>query len=316
MPNIMKILFFGSDHFAVPSLHALHESPHKILGVVTQPDKPAGRGQHLQACPAAAAAKELGLNLFQPEKLDAAAAAKLSALGAELLAVVAYGKFLPSTLIEAAPRKAVNVHPSLLPKYRGAAPIQWAILNGDRRTGVTTMAVSQKMDAGDIFLQCETDLDPAENHTLLEERLSVLGAELLLKTIDGLEKKSIRPRPQNPAGVVMAPKLTKEDGHLNWQSTADALFNRVRALNPWPGTFCFLNGKLLKIFEAAPLEPKQSEKLGGKKPGTVVDNRQALTVACGQGALCLLEVQLEGKRRMPAAEFLKGHPVPVGTQLK
>lgn len=312
----MKILFFGSDHFAVPSLQALHESPHKILGVITQPDKPAGRGQHLHACPAAAAAKELGLNLFQPAKLDTAAVAKLSGLGAELLAVVAYGKFLPAALVEATKHRAVNVHPSLLPKYRGAAPIQWAILNGDRRTGVTTMAVAEEMDAGDIFLQCETDLDPAENHTLLEERLSVLGAELLLKTIDGLEKNSIRPQAQDPSKVVLAPKLTKEDGHLNWGEPADELYNRVRALNPWPGTFCYFEEKMLKIFEAAPLEPKQSEKLEGKKPGTVVDNRQGITVACGQGALCLLEVQLEGKRRMPVAEFLKGHTVTIGTQLK
>lgn len=311
----MKILFFGSDHFAIPSLQALQKSPHQILGVVTQPDKPAGRGQHLQACPVAEAARELGLNLLQPSKLDAAAVAKLSALGAELLAVVAYGKFLPAALVEAAPRRAVNVHPSLLPKYRGAAPIQWAILNGDEKTGVTTMAISQEMDAGDIFLQCETNIDSAENHALLEERLSLLGADLLLKTIAGLEKNSIRPRPQDPSKVVLAPKFQKEDGHLNWKETAEALYNKVRALNPWPGTFCFLNGKSLKIFEAAPLEPKQSEKLGGGKPGTVVDNKQALTVACGQGALCLLEVQLEGKRRMPAAEFLKGHPLSVGTQL-
>lgn len=307
----MKILFFGSDTFAIPSLQALKNSRHEILGVVAQPDKPSGRGQHLQACPAATAAKKLGLNLLQPEKLDAVAVEKLAALKPDLLAVVAYGKFLPTPLIKQTPHQAVNVHPSLLPKYRGAAPIQWAILNGDDRTGVTTMTISEEMDAGDIFLQCETDIDPAENHAMLEERLSLLGADLLLKTIDGLEKGRLKPQPQDSSKVVLAPKLTKEEGHLNWREPAETLYNRIRALNPWPGTFCFLNEKILKIFEAAPTKTGD-----GEKPGTVLDNKQGITVACGQGALCLLEVQLEGKRRMSATEFLKGHSIPVGTLLR
>lgn len=307
----MKILFFGSDHFAIPSLHALCKSAYTVVGVVAQPDKPAGRGRHLHACPVAQAAKELGLNLLQPEMLDGAAVAKLSLLQPDLLAVVAYGKFLPEALVESAPFKAVNVHPSLLPKYRGAAPIQWAILNGDEKSGVTTMTVIREMDAGDIFLQCETDIDLVENHEMLEGRLSLLGAELLLKTIQGLEKGNLKLKPQDPSRVVLAPKLSKAEGHLRWGEPAEKLFNRIRALNPWPGTFCSWGEKTLKIFEAAPLEWKREAR-----PGVVVDNQRGITVACGQGALCLLEVQLEGKRRMLAAEFLKGHVIAVGTQLK
>lgn len=314
----MKILFFGSDAFAIPSLQILATSSHKILAVVSQPDKPAGRGQKLSACPAAIAAETLHLKKMQPATLkEEKSVAELLALKPDLLVVVAYGKFLPHSLIEAIPCKAVNLHPSLLPKYRGASPIQSAILNGDTITGVTTMTITEEMDAGDIYLQAQTKIEETETAQDLYQRLGELGAELLLKTLEGLEKKTLKAKPQDPSKVVRTTKFTKEDGHLHWQESAEVLYRKIRALNPWPGTFCYLGDKILKIFEAAPLAHLADQKEAAKgKTGVVVGNKQAITVACGQGYLSLLEVQLEGKKRMSAAEFLKGHPVDIGMILK
>lgn len=308
----MKLIFFGSDLFAVPSLLQLSQSRHQVLGVVTPPDKPAGRGQKVTACPCAAAAKKLGLKLFQPATLkDNKTSETLLGLKPDILVVVAYGKFLPIDWIEAAPHQAINLHPSLLPKYRGAAPMQWALLNGDAKTGVTTTTIVEAMDAGDIYLQCEIPLDAGENFETLQQSLSELGAKLLLQSLDGIEKNLLKPKPQNPSQVVFAPKLTKADGHLNFQEPAERLYNKVRALNPWPGTYCYYDGKLLKIFEVAVVD------MASQKPsGTVVENKGGLIVVCGQKSLCLLEVQLEGKKKMSALEFLKGHPVSIGAQLK
>ena len=308
----MKILFFGSDEFAIPSLQTLVQSQHKILGVVTQPDKPAGRGKKTTPCPVATLAKELNLKLLQPETLKKEEAIdSLLIFKPDILVVVAYGQFLPTRLIDAVPHKAVNLHPSLLPKYRGAAPMQWAILNGDEQTGVTTATIVSEMDAGDIYLQCETNIDEAENFESLQNSLAQLGADLLIKTLDGIERSALKPKPQDPSKVIFAPKLLKEDGHLDFNEPAEKLYNKVRALNPWPGTFCWLNGKLLKILEAAPLN------MSSQKPvGEVIENKEGLIVACGQKALCLLEVQLEGKKKMGVRDFLKGHPIELGTQLK
>ncbi|MDO8527293.1 MAG: methionyl-tRNA formyltransferase [Deltaproteobacteria bacterium] len=308
----MKILFFGSDVFAIPTLHALAESEHTLLGVVAQPDKPAGRGQKLTPCPGAVVANDLKLPLFQPPKIsDPQAIEELLNLKPDCLVVVAYGKYLPKALVDAPEFKAVNVHPSLLPKYRGAAPMPWAILNGDKKTGVSTMTVAEEMDAGDIYLQTETTIDEIENAEQLSNRLGELGAELLLKTLEGLEKKTLKAKPQDATKIVLAPKLEKEMGHLDWREKAVTLYNKVRAFTPWPGTFCKIENKILKIWEAAPIENAATAT-----PGTVLDNRQGLIVACGQGGLCLLEVQLEGKKRMSAGDFLKGHPVAIGTILK
>lgn len=308
----MNILFFGSDRFACPSLKKLFYSEHSVVAVVTQPNRPAGRGQKITACPTAQLVLELGLKLLQPESLNSKLVQKeLLVLKPDLLVVVAYGKFLPQALIEACPKKAVNVHPSLLPKYRGAAPIQWAILNGESQTGVTTMMIADEMDAGDIYLQCQTAIDEAETATQLENRLSELASELLLKTLTGIKKGDLKPKPQDPAQVVLAPKLKKEDGHLDFNRPSQQLYNQVRALNPWPGTFCYWEGKLVKVLEAAPVN-MQSQK----PPGSVIENKEGLMIACGQGALCLLEVQLEGKKKMSAKEFLKGHPVEIGAVLQ
>ncbi|OGQ47848.1 MAG: methionyl-tRNA formyltransferase [Deltaproteobacteria bacterium RIFCSPLOWO2_02_FULL_46_8] len=309
----MKILFFGSDTFAIPSLRILHaSSSHKIIGVVTQPDKPAGRGREITPCPIADLAKELDLPLLQPAKIqEESVIQELLNLKADVLAVVAYGKFLPQSLIDKTRYKAVNLHPSLLPKYRGASPIQTAILNGDAKTGVTTMMVSSEMDAGDLYLQCETDIDPVETAEGLEARLAEAGAHLILKTLEGLEKKTLKSTPQDPKKIILTHKITKEDGQINWNESAETLYNKLRAYTPWPGLFCHVNEKILKIFEAAPMENNSKEK-----PGTVLDNKDGLIIRCNKSALCLLEVQLEGKKRMGVAEFLKGHPLIIGTQLK
>ncbi|MBI5299271.1 MAG: methionyl-tRNA formyltransferase [Deltaproteobacteria bacterium] len=309
----MKILFFGSDTFAIPSLRVLHaSSSHKIIGVVTQPDKPAGRGRKMTPCPVAVLAKDLGLPLLQPAKIqEETVIQEILNLKADVLVVVAYGKFLPQSLIDKTRYKAVNLHPSLLPKYRGASPIQTAILNGDTKTGVTTMIVSSEMDAGDLYLQCETDIDPVEIAEGLEARLAEVGAHLILKTLEGLEKKTLKPIPQDPKKIILTRKITKEDGQINWNESAETLYNKLRAYTPWPGLFCHVNGKILKIFEAAPMENDSKEK-----PGTILDNKNGLILRCGKGALCLLEVQLEGKKRMSTADFLKGYSVTVGEKLK
>ncbi len=308
----MNILFFGSDNFAIPSLRTLHESSHKILAVVTPPDKPAGRGQKLTGCPVAAAAHELCLKLLQPPKIQGEEVFhQLLALKPDCLVVVAYGKFLPSRLMNAVSHGAVNLHPSLLPKYRGASPIQTAILNGEAITGVTTMTLTEEMDAGAIYLQATTAIDSIETALQLEMRLAELGGKLLAQTLDDLEKGTLKAKPQNPNDMVMTKKLVKEDGRLKWEKPASKLFDQIRALDPWPGTFCYVGDKRLKIWEAAVLEETTTAK-----PGTVVGNKQGLTVACGQGRLCLLEVQLEGKKRLSVTEFLKGFPVPIGEVLK
>lgn len=308
----MNLLFFGSDAFAIPSLKKLLESGHKILSVVTQPDKKAGRGQKITSCPVASFAKERGLKLVQPSTLkDKEALRELTSFKSDIFVVVAYGEFLPRHLIESASFQAVNLHPSLLPKYRGAAPIQWALLNGEKKTGVTTMTITKKMDAGDIYLQMETAIDDQEDFLSLQHRLSELGADCLLKTLEGIEKGILKPKPQDPKEVLFAPMFKKEDGHLDWKKRAFDLSNQIRALNPWPGTFCYFGDKRLKIFKASVLNEVSKEK-----PGVVIQNEEEIRVACGQGFLSLLEVQLEGKRRMSVKEFLKGHPILTGTTLK
>ena len=307
----MKIIFFGSDQFALPSLQTLAQSPHKILAVVTQPDRPAGRGQKLTPCPAAMAGRELKFPVWQLTTLkNKETIQRLLDLKPDLLVVVAYGNYLPAELVDAVPYKAVNVHPSLLPRYRGASPIQTAILNGDETTGVSTMTLAPEMDAGDIYLQESTPIDANETATELENRLSALGAELLLKTLDGLQQGSLRPKPQDAALVVMTRKFEKEDGRLDFTKSARALHNQIRACQPWPGAACTLKNKLFKIFAT-----EVRTGLEGTEAGTVVESGETLVVVCGADALVLKEIQLEGKRRMSAAEFLTGTKVPVGTKL-
>ena len=308
----MKIIFMGSAAFAVPSLHKILESEHEVIAVITQPDKPAGRGLEITACPVAAFARENNLFLFQPEKVrsNTPFIENLKKLGADLFVVVAYGKILPKEVLAIPHKGCVNVHSSLLPKYRGPAPIHWAIINGDEETGVTTMFMNEKMDEGDIIHYCTTSIDECETAQDLHDRLAVLGSELLQQTLEAIAKNEAEPFAQPHHLQSYAPMLEREDGHINWQQPAKQVYNRFRGLTPWPGAFCFVEGKRLHIHEAAFVNDEHKEK-----PGCILSLDKAIVVACQTGKLYLLEVQLEGKKRMPVQDFLRGHPLTVGTIL-
>ncbi|MBT3181261.1 MAG: methionyl-tRNA formyltransferase [Deltaproteobacteria bacterium] len=302
----------GSAGFAVPSLQALLQSKHEILEVVTQPDKPAGRGRHITPCPTAQFAKEHDLILYQPKSVKKAEAIDhLKNLAPDLIAIVAYGKILPKAILDLPQMGCVNVHSSLLPKYRGAAPINWAIVNGETETGVTTMRINEEMDAGDILLACKTQIDETEDAILLHDRLAPLGAELLLKTLDGIEDNSIKQLPQDHSQASYARIIKKEDGHIDWSKGADEIYNMMRGFKPWPGTYTSLDGKMFRIHEAAPhLEDSKHPA------GSIIENDNYIAVACGKGVLFLIEVQIEGKKRMSATDFLKGHKIEKGTVLR
>lgn len=303
----------GTPSFAVPSLRRLAASRHQVLAVVTNPDRPRGRGQRLAPPPIKVAALELsrGLEVLQPESLDdPALAARLSACGADLFAVVAFS-ILPRRLLELPPLGCVNLHPSLLPAYRGAAPIVWAVIDGERETGLTTFLLSRRVDAGDLLLQRRVPIDPQETAGQLESRLSELGAELLLETVDGLEQGTLKPRPQDCRHSSRAPKLKKEDGRIDWARPTEAVRNLIRGANPVPGAFTEWEGGLLKVHAARPAEHQRGE------PGTVLaaDSRQGLVVATGDGALLLTLVQPAAKPPMEGSAFVRGYPIQAGARL-
>lgn len=299
----MRLVFFGTPEFAVPSLEALAGAGHPIAAVITQPDRPAGRGGRLEAPPVKTAAQRLGLPVHQPEKIRTPEFVEwLRSLAPEVMAVVGYGKIIPQNIIDIPPHGIVNVHASLLPKYRGAAPIEWAIAQGETRTGVTTMRIDAGLDTGDILLQRETEIGPEETAVELRRRLAAMGAALLIETLQGLRQATISPRPQDHAQATSAPLLRKEDGRIDWRERAEQIANRVRAFVPWPGAYTWLRGKLLHLWRA---RPAPTGAAGA--PGSLRAFQQRLWVACGSGTqLEILELQLEGRRRLPAAEFLRG----------
>lgn len=308
----MQILFMGSATFAVPTLQALAASTHRVLEVVAQPDKPAGRGRHLTPCPVAAAARELGLPLYQPASVRKPEPLEhFRTLSPELIVIVAYGKILPPELLSIPKRGAINVHASLLPRYRGAAPINWAIANGERESGVTTMFINEELDAGDLLLSAATPIGADEDAAALYERLAPMGAELLLTTLEKLGRGEITPVPQEHSKATFAPILRKEDGRIDWSLPAHAIFNRIRGFAPWPGAFTTFEGRLLRIHRALPSEEPQQHL-----PGTVIEGSRRIVVAAGAGSLELLEVQPEGGRRMPVVDFLRGHAIAEGTVLR
>lgn len=306
----LKILFMGSPETAIPSLKALVRSGHTIVGVVSQPARPAGRGQGLTQPAVAKIALENRLPLLQPERvqrnpelLDA-----IRRVEPDLIVVVAYGKILPREILEVPPKKCLNVHFSLLPKYRGAAPVQWALINEEEETGVTTFYLTERLDAGPILLQKKVPIEPEDNAGLLGHRLAVAGAALLLATLEGIEAGTVDPIPQNDRLATQAPPLKKEDGTIDWERKASVIWGQVRGMNPWPGATTHLDKKVLKIYSASP----QSRKKPGS-PGEIVGlSPEAIEVACGQGTLLVRELQLEGRRRMAASEFLKGCPLEAG----
>ena len=305
----MRIIFMGSAELAIPSLSAiLRSGSDEVVGVVTQPDRPAGRNRVLTPCPLKAFAEEQGLHVMTPEKIGSPDSVDaLAALKPDLLIVVAYGQYIPSRVIELASNEAINVHPSLLPKYRGSAPIQWAIANGDEITGVSIIYLAPKMDAGDILRQETCMLGADETSRTLHDKLAAFGAELLLKAIDDIRNGTVCRRKQDETQVVEVRKLSKDDGEIDWTLPAEVIRNRIRAFDPWPGSICKLpNGEVLKVWRAELVE-------GTGRPGEVLDDE--LLVATGQGALRLIEIQPSGKKRMPASSFLNGHPVVAGHTL-
>jgi len=307
-----RIVFFGTPEFAVPSLQALLASSDQLVGVVCQPDKPAGRGQHLTEPPVKRAALAAGaLAIFQPTKLRTPdLAAQLRPLAPDLIVVAAYGKILPRALLELPRHGCINVHASLLPKYRGAAPIQWAILQGETHTGVTIMQMNEGMDSGEILLQRETAIGSAETYGELQTRLAHLGAEALTSALAQIHAGTLRRASQLEAAVTLAPMLDKHDGRIDWHQPAAQLACRVRAFNPWPSAFTALAGKRLKIHRA-----RAQAGAAAALPGTVTATDDAIAVATGEGTLRLDELQLEGRKRLPAGEFLRGGGVKVGTVL-
>jgi methionyl-tRNA formyltransferase len=297
----MRLVFLGTPAFAVPTLEAL-AAKHDVVSVVTQPDRPKGRGQELSASPVKQAAQRLGVPVYQPERIRRPEAqAHLASLSPEIMVVVGYGQIIPQSVIDIAARGIVNVHASLLPKYRGAAPIQWAIANGETRTGVTTMQINAALDAGDILLARETQIGPEETAIELGERLAAMGAELLLETLGGLERGAITPRRQDDAQASFAPILKKEDGAISWAEAASEIHNRVRGLLPWPGAYTQFRGHLLHVWRA-----RLGEERTALAPGHVLAGA-GFRVACGFGSvLQLVEVQMEGRKRMSADAFANG----------
>jgi methionyl-tRNA formyltransferase len=310
-PAGLRIVFLGTPEFAVPSLRTLARHV-TIAAVLTQPDRPAGRGRRLTSPPVALAAKAMGLPLLQPESLKSASArADLEALRPDLLVVVAYGRIIPAAVLSLAALGGINVHPSLLPAYRGASPVQAAIADGAAVTGVTIMHLAHELDAGDIILQRRVEIGAEETAGELEERLAHTGADLLVEVVNLLVRGEAPRRPQNQALATYVGKVTKADGEIRWNRPAAAVVNHVRAMNPWPCAYTAWRGGTLRVWRAAVAElPEAAE------PGRVlVASGESLVVAAAGGAVALLEVQPEAGRRMTVGEFLRGRAVAAGDRL-
>lgn len=305
----MRIVFMGTPDFAVPSLQALIDAGHDVCAVYTQPDKPQGRKQILTAPPVKTLALEHDIPVFQPNTLkNEDEQARLRELAPEVIIVVAYGKLLPKAVLDIPPHGCINVHGSLLPRWRGAAPIQWAVIAGDEMAGVTTMQMAEGLDTGDMLLTYETKVGEKETAGELFDRLAQSGAELLTQTLVKLDE--ITPRPQDDAQSCYAHMLDKQMAVIDWSKSAHEIDCLIRGLNPWPIALTTLSGERLKVFAA-------EKAAGNGEPGTVLeaDPKKGLTVACGEGALKLTEIQLVGGKRMKATDFLRGHAIEVGTKL-
>ncbi|MEZ5425940.1 MAG: methionyl-tRNA formyltransferase [Pyrinomonadaceae bacterium] len=307
----MKIVFMGTPQAAVPSLKKILENGHQVVGVWTQPDRPAGRGNRLTPPPVKEFALVEGLEVFQPQKIKTVESLELfRSHRADVAVVVAYGRILPQTFLEAFPEGAINVHFSILPKYRGAAPVNWAIVRGERETGVTTMKMDAGLDTGDILLQSQTPIAEDENAVELMERLSVLGADLLAKTLAELDE--IEPVAQDHEKATLAPILKKEDGLINWGLTAFEINNRVRGFQPFPKSFSVFEGQKLTVWRSS--VEKEKDRVPDKKPGEIISaTGDSLLVVCGDGSILkILELQIEGKRRMATRDFLNGVKIKAG----
>jgi len=309
----MRLVFMGTPDFASSSLEALLRSDDSIVGVVTQPDRPKGRGQILTPSPVKLLAQRAQIPLLQPLKLkDPEFLHALAGWSPDLIAVAAFGRILPPAILSLPPRGCINVHGSLLPKYRGAGPIQWAIVNGETETGITTMLMDEGMDTGAMLLQEALPITPDDTAGTLSPRLAALGGRLLVETIARLKAGTLVPRPQDSSRATLAPLLKKEDGAIDWALPATALANRVRGLSPWPGAHIRLaGGDRWTIWRALALPGPVTEP-----PGVIVAiTNEAIHVATGDGILAVMELQPANSRRMAVSQYLAGHPVAVGVQL-
>ncbi|MBI5057882.1 MAG: methionyl-tRNA formyltransferase [Nitrospirae bacterium] len=302
----MKLVFFGTPEFAVLPLKTLLDAGHEVLAVVTQPDRQSGRGRHISASPVKIEAQKLGLKILQPLKVrDKNFIDELGALNLSVIVVVAYGQILPSEIIGLPEFGCINIHASLLPKYRGAAPINWAIINGEETTGITTMLMDEGMDTGPVLLQEETEISHEDTAEDLSHKLSKIGAGLIVRTLIEVENASITPQPQT-GEAIYAPLLKKTDGAVNWTKTAAEVCNFIRGMNPWPGAYGFLEGERIRILKAAPLDES-----GG--PGEIFKaSKDELIAGAGKGSVSILEIQPPGKPAMEIRAFLQGRKIKEG----
>lgn len=307
----MRIVFMGTPEFAVPSLKALCENGYEVVGVFTQPDRPKGRGNKMTMSPVKEYAISQNIPVFQPQRIRRDGVEDLKALAPDLCVTAAFGQILSQEILDIPPMGNINVHASLLPRHRGSAPINWAILQGDKEAGVTTMMMDKGIDTGDMLLKSATEIQPGETAGELTLRLSQLGAELLLETLRALENGTLESIPQDESQMTYDPMLDKQMGVIDWTMTATEIVNRIHGLNPWPGCSTAYEGGWLKLLRAAVAQ-------GGGVPGEIVvaDAKTGLTIACGEGAVNITMLQAPGGKPMNAKDYLRGHPMAVGTVLK
>ena len=310
----MKVVFMGTPDFSVGTLEALVEAGYEITGVVTQPDKPKGRGKQMMPTPVKEAAEKHGLPVYQPRRVrDAEAIEEIRKMEPDVIVVVAFGQIIPKEILDMPKYGCINVHASLLPAYRGAAPIQWAVMNGDEVSGVTIMKMDEGLDTGDMLTKVEVPLAADETGGSLFDKLAAAGAKLLVETLPKLEKGEVTPEKQPEISTTeYARMIKKEDGKIDWTKSAVEIERQIRAMSPWPSAFTFINGKTLKVWKASVLKTQ-----AGKVPGTVLAaDKEGIQVACGQNVLVLHEVQLEGKKRMEVDAFLRGYQLKPGDMFK
>ena len=302
----------GTPDFSVPPLKFLHEHGYTVEAVVTQPDRPKGRGRKVISPPVKRTAIALGYEILQPESIRADRfEARIKQIEPDFFVVAAFGHVLPKHILTIPKFGAINIHASLLPKYRGAAPIQWAIINGEKQTGITTMLMDEGLDTGDILLSESTDITPKDTAGTLHDRLSEIGADLLIRTLKGIETETIRPIPQDHSAATYAPMLQKKDGLINWEHPAETIETFIRGMNPWPCAFTVCQNRRIKVYRAEIAEMESPDP-----PGTVIRGfADELRVAAGEKAVSILELQGESGKRLPVNEFLRGRKIPPGTRL-
>jgi methionyl-tRNA formyltransferase len=309
----MRVIFMGTPDFAVYSLKALL-TQHEVIAVVSQPDKPKGRGKKLVPTPVKEFALTQGIPVYQPEKArDSEFVALLKELHPDVIAVTAFGQILPESILNIPEFGCINVHGSLLPKYRGAAPMQWSIINGERVTGITTMFMAKGMDTGDMLLKTEVEITPEDNFASIHDKMAEAGANLLLETLTALQAGTVTRIPQDHEAATYAPMITKETGHIDWTKSAQEIINLMRGLDPAPGSYAIYEEEPLKLFKGIKLEGDYRQG----KPGEVLDiTKKGFVVQCGDGALTITELQATGKKRMPADAYIRGHAMNKGVLLQ